>query len=151
MSIEIKKVYSDNPYIDELIYYVKQLGINTTLKLSQKADDNETLDILRKANIYISCIEGTVKLNMFNSFPEDAIKSCGLVQSVFNDIISNPSTIHTKYKNDKEVQEKVLNSMIKWYIENYEDGNGVYEYLTFYPNKFELDEYGGISSEGKGY
>lgn len=37
-----------------------------------------------------------------------------------------------------------------WYIENYEDGNGVYEYLTFYPNKFELDEYGGISSEGKG-
>ena len=80
MSIEIKKVYSDNPYVDEMVYYTMQLGLNTTLKLQQQADAAETLEIIEAADIYIACIEGNVVISQFKEFPYEALTSAKMAE-----------------------------------------------------------------------
>ena len=64
--LQIKKVYSDNPYADELVYFTLQLGIGTVLKLQSIAEKYETMEILRKAGVYISCVEGNAILSLFD-------------------------------------------------------------------------------------
>ena len=77
MSFEIDKIYTDNPYVDEMVYYTKLMGIDTVLKMQDIADKNEDLESLKRAELYISCIENTVTFNMFDSYTETALISGG--------------------------------------------------------------------------
>lgn len=143
MAIDIKKVYSDNPYVDELVYYTMQLGIGTTLKLKDRADENETLEILKKAELYISCIEGTASLKMFsNGFPYEVLTQtinnygqyygAGLSVPTAQALIVNPDAI---YKMDMDVQNRVLEAMKVYYIEHYVEENEYYRMLNGLPPK----------------
>ena len=60
MSFEIKKIYTDNPYVDEMVYYTRLMSMDTVLKMQDLADKGETVESLKRAGIYISCVEGTV-------------------------------------------------------------------------------------------
>ena len=140
MSIEIKKVYSDNPYVDELVYYTMQLGLNTTLKLQQQADANEDLDKLKKAGIYIACIEGHAILGLFDYFPYEVLTStldadgrpygAGLPEQTARSITDNPKNV---FKLSKEAQNRVLECMKIWYPEHYEETNDYYRMLNGQP------------------
>lgn len=148
MSINFKKVYSDNPYVDELVYYTMQLGIYTTLKLKQKADDNETLEILKKAGTYIACIEGNAVLGLFDYFPFEVLTStidsdgrpygAGLPTNLATSIVINPKNI---FNLSKEAQNDVLNAMKIWYVENYIEENEYYRMLNGLPPKGYPDVY----------
>ena len=140
MSIDIKKVYSDNPYVDELVYYTMQLGIGTVLKLQQQADANETLEIIRDADTYIACIEGTAILPLFTYFPYEALTStkdadgrpygAGLPEATARAIASKPSNINGL---DKASKNRVLEAMKIWYPEHYEEKNNYYRMLNGQP------------------
>lgn len=148
MSINFKKVYSDNPYVDELVYYTMQLGIYTTLKLKQKADDNETLEILKKAGTYIACIEGNAVLGLFDYFPFEVLTStidsdgrpygAGLPANLATSIVINPKNV---FNLSKEAQNDVLNAMKIWYVENYIEENEYYRMLNGLPPKGYPDVY----------
>ena len=142
MAIDIKKIYSDNPYVDELVYYTMQLGIGTTLKLKDKADECETLDILKKAELYISCIEGTATLKMFNGFEYGALTQtkdkygqyygAGLSVPTAQHLMINPNAI---FNLDKTVQDNVLKAMKTYYTEHYIEENEYYRMLNGLPPK----------------
>ena len=42
--IQVDKTYSDNPFVDELIYYSKILALNSVIKDEEEALENETVD-----------------------------------------------------------------------------------------------------------
>ena len=140
MSIEIKKIYSDNPYVDELVYYTMQLGIYTTLKLKQKADSYETLDILKNAGRYIACIEGNALLAMFDYFPYEVLTSttdadgraygAGLPDVTAELISGNPDMVSTLSEDSKKA---VLDAMMIWYPENYVEENDYNRMLNGQP------------------
>ena len=140
MAIEINKVYSDNPYVDELVYYTMQLGLDTTLKLQQQADAYETLDIIKKADIYIACIEGHVMLKQFDYFPYEVLTSttdadgrpygAGLPNNIAKIISLNPAKA---YELSKEAQDRVVSAMKIWYPEHYEEENTYYRMLNGLP------------------
>lgn len=140
MAIEIKKVYSDNPYVDELVYYTMQLGVNTTLKLQQQADDNETLEIIKAADTYIACLEGHVILGQFDNFPYEVLTStldsdgrpygAGLPEITARKISNNPDLVN---KLDAEAKNRVLAAMKIWYPEHYEEQNNYYRMLNGLP------------------
>ena len=44
--IEVDKTYSDNPFVDELIYYSKILSLNCVIKDEEEALANETKESL---------------------------------------------------------------------------------------------------------
>ena len=51
MSFEIKKIYTDNPFVDEMVYYSRLMGIETVLKMQAVADRNETVESLKTSAI----------------------------------------------------------------------------------------------------
>ena len=61
------KVYTDNPFVDELIYYVKQIAPNCIIKNEQRADSCETVESLKAADLYIACCEKRADFNLFDS------------------------------------------------------------------------------------
>lgn len=148
MSIEIKKVYSDNPYVDEMVYYTMQLGLNTTLKLQQQADAAETLEIIEAADTYIACIEGNVSIGQFTEFPYEVLTSttdangrfygAGLPDSIARMLVKNPSKAKEM---DKETQNKIIAAMRIWYPEHYEEGNEYYRMLNGLPPKDQDEIY----------
>ncbi len=140
MPIEIKKVYSDNPYVDELVYYTLQLGLGTVLKLKGVADENETLEILRDAENYLSCMDGTAILGTFTYIPYEVLTSTkdsmgieyglGLPETIAKNIYYNPK----RYTTLSQVkQDQLLECMKKWYTEHYEEKNNYYRMLNGQP------------------
>lgn len=128
LSFEIKKIYTDNPYVDELVYYAKLLSMGTVLKMQQTADNNETVDSIRMADLYIACIEKTAILELFPSISINALRTAG---------ITNPISISEYRRNSdlipSEYREYVLEAMRIEYIENYEELNPYYRMLHGLP------------------
>lgn len=156
MSINIKKVYSDNPYVDEMVYYTMLLGLDTVLKLSDRADKYETLDTLKKAGTYMACVEGTAVLRSFSEFPFNPADiaagkgspltstldadgrpyGAGLSPVTAKEISMFPERV---FKLSKEKQQAVLDAMVIYYQENYVEQNFYYRMLNGLP---PLDEQG---------
>ena len=128
MSFEIDKIYTDNPYVDEMVYYTKLMGIDTVLKMQDIADKNEDLESLKRAELYISCIENTVTFNMFDSYTETALISGG---------VTDPTTLTKSLLNKNNIpiskRDSVLKAMKAEYIENYEELNTYYRMLHGLP------------------
>lgn len=128
MSFEISKIYTENPYVDEMVYYTKTLAMGTVLKMQQQADDNETLESLKQAGIYISAIEGTATIDLYPSISISALASAGIVDSVsVNYYLSYPN----KLPEDKKTL--VVKAMNEEFISNYVEMNSYYRMLHGLP------------------
>ena len=66
MAFHIEQVYSENPYADLVVYYAKVLGLDTILKMKDVADQNETEESLKNADLYIACMENTAIWALFD-------------------------------------------------------------------------------------
>ena len=73
MAYKVEQVYTENPYVDILVYYTKVLGLDTVLKMKNVADANETLESLQNAEMYIACMDGTYIWGIFDSFSEETL------------------------------------------------------------------------------
>lgn len=128
MSFEIKKIYTDNPYVDEMVYYTKLMGADTVLKLQNLADSYETAESIKKADLYIACVEGTAIFEILPYLTVNSLKSAGIIL---------PATVkkclEDKYNVPKDKRPAVLKAFMEEYIENYEDLNLYYRALHGLP------------------
>lgn len=153
MSFEISKIYTDNPYVDELVYYTKLLGIGTVLKMQDQADAAETVSSLKNAELYLSCLEGTAIMEVF---PNDALVMREALNKVgmtsggdFGSYVANKQNFIDDYRKgriSKEDYEKVTQYHRDYYINNYEEENNYYRMLHGLPNfpvktPTEFDDY----------
>lgn len=128
LSFEIKKIYTDNPYVDELVYYAKLLGMGTVLKMQQLADDNETAQSLKLSDLYIACIEKTAILELFPSISASALKTAGITNPIdIAEYRRNRNRIPSVYRAD------VVEALRLEYIDNYEELNPYYRMLHGLP------------------
>ena len=128
MPFEVSKIYTENPYVDEMVYYTKIIAMGTVLKMQQQADNCETLESLKRAGIYISAIEGTATLELFPSISVTALKSAG---------ITDPITVALCIKDRNNIplnkRATVVKALSSEYIENYEELNTYYRMLHGLP------------------
>lgn len=128
MSFKVDKVYTENPYVDEMVYYTKQIAMGTVLKMQDEADKNETLESLKNAELYIACIEGTAIVEIFPSISTSALNSAGIIdEEKVNYYKLNPNKLP---ENKKALVVKVLSDE---YINNYEELNTYYRMLHGLP------------------
>ena len=128
MSFEIKKIYTDNPYVDELVYYTKQLGIGTVLKMQSVADNNETVESLKASGLYISCIERTAVFNLFEDVTTTALASAGITDpTLVAKCLANKSYV------PQNKRDAVTEALMNEYIENYVELNPYYRSLNGLP------------------
>ena len=148
---EIKKVYSDNPYVDELVYYTMKLGLGTVLKLKNLADSYETLEILKEAELYLNCRDGTAVLRAFTYFPMEVLcpivdpvtgeplyPNLGLPTATAQEIVDDPSKVFELLTKDQ--QDTLTDLMEPWYIDQYVEKNRYYRELYGLPDLALIDK-----------
>ena len=128
MSFEISKIYTDNPYVDEMVYYTRLMSMGTVLKMQELADNNETEESIKAAGLYISCIERTAILEIFPKITKAALNAAGIttpneVELYMNDIRNIPSDKRTA----------ITKALMDDYIANYEELNPYYRMLHGLP------------------
>lgn len=128
MSFEIKKIYTDNPYVDEMVYYTKLMGIDTVLKLQNLADSYETAESIKKADLYIACVEGTVIFDILPYVTEASLNAVGIVVPLLVKLcLANKENV------PKDKRADVTKAFAEEYIANYEDLNQYYRALHGLP------------------
>ena len=69
------KLYTDNPFVDNVLYYAKLLALNCSIKDEAEALANETKETLEEGNIYLACIEGVARYEMFKQIPQEILEN----------------------------------------------------------------------------
>ena len=75
---------TDNSFMDILIYNLKVLAFSSIIKDERTADQYETLDTLKEAELYIACIEKHAELYHFDSISDSVLKSISGLNLPFN-------------------------------------------------------------------
>lgn len=122
------KIYTDNiPLLDEVVYYLKLIAEQVVLKDDDTADANETLKSRKASDLYILCVENRARLELFDYTKEDLL-SVGVLDVNIEKYLQD-------YKNIPiNIQNKLLQILIKRYIDNYEEYNNYYRMLNGKPN-----------------
>lgn len=134
MSYKISKTNTDNPYVDEVVYYAKILAAGTVLKMQDLADKNETVESAKKAGLFIACKEGTASLKMFNSVSRTALQKIGIVDDV--DVMRYQANMDLIPLDKVNI---VAKQMMKEYIDSYEELNSYYRMLNGLPAVGDAD------------
>jgi len=127
MSLDIKMTYTENPYVDILVYNTKILGIDTILKMKTLADRYETVESLKNADMLIACIEGTVVFELFDSFSESVLRKSGLIGLPLAQAMIDKNTIPAN------IRSLVVKNATEEFIANYEEQNNYYRMINGLP------------------
>ena len=128
MSITIKKILTENPFIDELVYNTKLIALNSIVKDGNKAGKYETLETSKAFNLYSICYEGRAVFELFSAFPYSVLvdaltpkyTSLYIKRYFLNDIFAIPEA-------DRAV---VVKHMSDYVINNYVEQNDYYRELS---------------------
>ena len=123
--IEVEKTITDNPFVDNLIYYSKYLALNCIIKDEDDALAHETPESFKAGDVYIACIEGKAKYEMFDSIPEEILEKY-IKKSTNLDVFVNNMSALSAYLNSLGLHERTvkLNNISKVaqtvYIDHYD-------------------------------
>lgn len=121
------KIFTDNPFIDELLYFTKTIAVNAVIKDSDKADANETIESLKAADLYIACRENKARFDHFTYDYEFLTKHYVLPPAIVEQCAKNNTKIPEKYRS------KLLEFKVNEYLEEYEETNNYYRTLIGLP------------------
>lgn len=130
--LSFEKVLTENPFVDELVYYTKILGYGTVLKDEQQALAAETKDSLSAGELYVACCEGKVTYELV-PITKEALVGTTLDPSMYDFYLENPDRIPENFK------DIVHKNAVQVYINNYEEQNSYYRMLSGKP---PVDDYG---------
>lgn len=130
---EVKKILTDYPFVDELVYYTKLLAYNAVIKNEGIANKNETLGSQINADTYIACVEGKAKFSTFSDIPESVLIECAIPSNI------RQACLIDKYNIPEAKRPLVLSKMITYTIDNYVEMNAYYRRLMGLP---AIDEKG---------
>ena len=69
-----EKTYTDNPFVDNIIYYAKYLALNCTVKDDDEAMQYETIESLKNAELLISSIEEVSNYDEYSYIPKEILE-----------------------------------------------------------------------------
>lgn len=129
----ITKSYSNNPFVDILLYYTKILAFGSIVKDEDEAERNETEESILAGDIYVSCVEKNVIFEMFH-YDRELLTSVGITDNaLINRCINNINYI------PKDKRKELTELARLKYIDKYEELNNYYRKLCGLP---KLGEYG---------
>ena len=121
------KVFTDYPFVDVLVYYVKQLGMNCIVKSETEATNNETQRTEFMGDLYIQSVEGTADWRLYD-YTVDVLARAGVPSNYFKRAVEDPIYIPEDYR------DKARDEAAKVFITNYVEENNYYRKITGLPN-----------------
>ena len=127
MSFEIQKVYTENPYVDEMVYYTRLMSMDTVLKMEEEALKNETMESLKNGNLLISCVEGTAIFEEFKYVSVDILAKAGYKIDQMEEYLRDIKKI------PQDKRKEITKLLREDFINNYEEMNPYYRALHGLP------------------
>lgn len=127
------KIFTDNPFIDELLYFTKTIAVNAVIKDSDEADSNETVESLKAADLYILCKENKARFDHFSYNYDFLTKNYVLPPAIIEACARDNTKIPEIYRS------KLLELKKEEYIESYEEMNDYYRTLSGLPSLNDID------------
>lgn len=129
----IRKRFTDNPLIDEIVYECQQILKGIIIKDEDRADNEETLKSIKDSDRYASIIEGTYNYNSFT-----------YTHDLFLKIPSISKTNALKYATGQldvpDSLKPVLMDLAKEkFLSTFQESNNYYRMLAGLPNYGEED------------
>lgn len=118
--IKYDKIYTDNPFIDELIYFTKTIAVNAVIKDCDKADASESIESLKASDLYIACRENRARFDQFKYDYKFLVESSILPPALVDSCAENNSKIPEKYR------DQLLKLRMQKYIDDYVETNDYY-------------------------
>lgn len=116
--MKIEKILTDNPYVDELVYYTKLLSIDCVLKNEEYALKNETLESMKASSLYMACLDGIALFDQFTFTREILEKSSIPPELIDKCIIDNENIPESKRQEVMNIaSDKIINEYIE--LNNY--------------------------------
>ena len=131
LAFEDDKILTSNPFIDILLYNLKILAFNSIIKDQSTADNKETLDSLKNADLYIACMEKHAEVALFPYIPHDILVQAGVPENQIQLYERNDE--YDSFYLPKEYHEAILNLAQPWFINNYVEQNEYYRLITGLP------------------
>ena len=128
MSEEIRKLSTDNPILDEIIYQCQKMIQGLVLKDERRANENETLSSLKSSDMYKIIVEGKAKFEYFD-YGYDLLSQ---IPSFTRDQV-----MYYAGKNDlipEGLRPTLLELAKQKFLDNYQEKNNYYRMLNGLPD-----------------
>lgn len=126
MALDITKKYTENPFLDNLIYYVQQIAYSCILKDESVALANETDESSAAAEKFIYSKDGSGTFSMYD-YTEEMMVEAGVPSAYIDAYLANIKDVPKKY------QEALVEIARKKTIQEYEEKNNYYRMITGLP------------------
>lgn len=127
------KTYTDNPFVDLLIYYSKLLAFGAVIKNGKNASDEETIDSVTNGDTMIACTEGSAIFALFD-YTEEELKEVGIT-----DKKQIQDCINDKFKIPSSYRDEITKIGTRDFLANYVEYNNYYRMVCGLP---DIGDYG---------
>lgn len=124
--MEIKKIYTENPFVDSLLYCVKLLAFGSIVKMEEKANNAETENSIKQSDLYIASIENRGIFDLF-TYTEKILNQSSLPKANMADYLKDKYLIPEAYR------EEVTKLAMADCIANYNEENNYYRTICGLP------------------
>ena len=124
--MEIKKIYTENPFVDSLLYCVKLLAFGSIVKFAEIADNDETENSIKQSDLYIASIENRGIFDLFN-YTTNILNKSSLPKENMSDYLKDKYLIPEAYR------DEVTALAMADCIANYNEENEYYRTLCGLP------------------
>ena len=131
MALDITKKYTENPFLDNLIYYVQQIAYSCILKDESVALANETDESSAAAEKFIYSKDGSGTFTMYD-YTEEMMVEAGVPSAYIKPYLTNLRDVPEKY------QKVLVEIARKNIIDSYEEKNNYYRMITGLPPYGEI-------------
>ena len=130
-----KKVLTENPFVDEIVYATKILTAGTVLKDQDEADQYDSETDIRNSDIYLACKNNKERFEMLIFNRQDLIK-LGLTDRPSRQYPNGQinECLEDKYKIPKDVRDQAVKICKERVLREYVETNNYYRMLNGLPN-----------------
>lgn len=127
MHKEIEFILSDAPFVDTMIYNLKLIAVNCTVKNDELAMKYESKKGNKDAELYISCKENRAKYWQFK-YTREILQQTSLPEHLIGECVRDSRNV------PESMQDELEQFMTKYFIEHYEEKNNYYRMLAGLPD-----------------
>jgi hypothetical protein len=120
-----EKTYTDNPFVDNVLYYAKILALNCVIKDEDEALSYETEASLSNGNTLIACVEGRATYELFPTIPKEILEKYIPIKSNIDLYVEDVDALETYFRTFTDYERvnlfrKISNLARTIYIDHYD-------------------------------
>ena len=93
-----EKIFTDNPFVDNILYYAKLLALNCVVKDTEEALKYETAESAFNGDAYIACIENNARYDIFPMIPKEILEKYIAQKSNLDLYLEDPDALEIYFR-----------------------------------------------------